>query len=154
MWLIKRPQIILAILEFPFLFTISDNVPNFSLTPCVFIISDVWCTVHIKFLYSCSSLGPVIRYTRSCLEKLGKGILSKKSQMTLRNCFVYGSRMTVSNENLPTEQCAVLRTVCLYTCIHPDCLLHLRIVAIFSVSRRTIRVMAGRVAARSLWGTC
>jgi len=46
--------------------------------------------------------------------------------------------MTVSDANLLPEQCAVLRTLCLYALSYPDSLLNLRIVAILSTSRRSV----------------
>ena len=46
--------------------------------------------------------------------------------------------MTASNVNLLPEQCAVLRTLCLYALSYPDSLLHLRIVAMLSASRRSV----------------
>jgi len=36
------------------------------------------------------------------------------------------------------EQCAVQRTLCLNALCYPDSLIHLRIVAIFSASRRSV----------------
>jgi len=55
--------------------------------------------------------------------------------------FDLSSSVTFTNLNLPPEQWAVVRTFCLYLFDYPDSLiLHLRIVAILSASRRSCHV--------------
>jgi hypothetical protein len=175
MWLTTRTQIVLSNSQSPFPFTVSENVTNYSVTSCVLNIRNIWkypqgknwneTISEVDRLVYVNHMQPVLYYTHSfsALVKFGRpckaphralfGEIGRTEFHTHRHSwhyFVLWSHKTFSNVNFLPEQCAVLRTLCLYLFSFPDSLFHLRIFAILSLSRCCSRVTSDRFAF-SVW---